>query len=42
MHMAEKLGYLQQEQTAALLQSCAEIVRILNGLLARVSKQSES
>ena len=39
---AENLGYLQKEKTAALLQSCAEVGRILNGLLASVSKQVES
>ena len=42
MQIAENLSYLQKEQTAALLQSCAEVGRILNGLLASVSRQSES
>jgi four helix bundle protein len=42
MQIAESLGYLQREQTAVLLQSCAEVGRILNGLLASVSKQAES
>ena len=42
LQIAENLGYLQKEQTAALLQSCAEVGRILNGLLASVSKQVES
>ena len=42
MQIAENLGYLQKDQTAALLQSCAEVGRILNGLVASVSKQTES
>jgi four helix bundle protein len=41
MQIAENLGYPQKEQTAFLLQSCAEVGRILNGLLASVSKQAE-
>jgi four helix bundle protein len=39
VQIAENLGYLQKEQTTTLLQSCAEVCRILNGLLASVSKQ---
>ena len=39
LQIAENLGYLQKEQTTSLLQSCAEIGRIINGLLASVSKQ---
>lgn len=42
LQIAENLGYLQKEQTIPLLQSCAEVGRILNGLLASVSKQAES
>src|SRR5258708_26823686 len=42
MQIAQNLGYLQKEQTASLLQSCAELGRILNGLLSSVSKQAES
>jgi four helix bundle protein len=42
LQIAENLGYLQKEQTTALLQSCAEVGRILNGLLASVSNQAES
>ena len=42
MQIAQSLGYLQREQTVLLLQSCAEVGRILNGLLASVSKQAES
>jgi four helix bundle protein len=41
MQIAENLGYLQKEQRAILLKSCAEVGRILNGLLASVSKQAE-
>ena len=40
--IAENLGYLPKEQTAALMERCAEVGRILNGLLASVSKQSAS
>lgn len=42
LQIAENLGYLQKEQTAIVLQSCAEVGRILNGLLASVTRQSES
>jgi four helix bundle protein len=42
LQIAENLGELQKEQTSLLLQSCAEVGRILNGLLASVSKQAES
>jgi four helix bundle protein len=42
IQIAENLGYLKKEQTNPLLQSCAEVGRILNGLLASVSKQAES
>jgi four helix bundle protein len=42
MQIAENLGYLQKDQTTSLLQSCAEVGRILNGLIASVSKQAES
>jgi four helix bundle protein len=40
--IAENLGYLPKEQTAALLKSCADVGRILNGLLASVSTQTDS
>jgi four helix bundle protein len=39
LQIAENLGYLRTEQTMPLLQSCAEVGRILNGLLASVSQQ---
>ena len=42
LQIAENLGYLQKVQTATLMQDCAEIGRILNGLLASVAKQSEA
>jgi four helix bundle protein len=42
LQIAENLGYLQKEQTSSLLQSCPELGRILNGLLASVSSQVES
>jgi four helix bundle protein len=40
LQIAENLGYLPKEQTAALMTSCSEVGRILNGLLASVSKQA--
>jgi four helix bundle protein len=40
LQIAENLGYLRKEQTAEMLRSCAEVGRILNGLLASVSKQA--
>ncbi len=41
LRISENLGYLPKKQTATLMQSCAEVGRILNGLIASVSKQSE-
>ena len=41
LQIAENLGYLHQEQTSKLLEACAEVGRILNGLLASVSKQAK-
>lgn len=38
LQIAENLGYLQKEATADLMESCAEVGRILNGLLASISK----
>ena len=40
LQIAENLGYLEGEQTNELLEKCAEIGRVLNGLLSSVSKQS--
>jgi len=42
LQISENLGYLQKENTNKLLESCAEVGRILNGLLAAVSKQAEA
>ena len=42
LQIAENLGYLEQVSTVKLLASCAEIGRILNGLLSSVSKQAET
>jgi four helix bundle protein len=41
LQIAENLGYLEKQATELLLKSCAEVGRILNGLLASVSKQVE-
>ena len=41
LQIAENLGYLHQEQTSKLLEACAEVGRILNGLLASVSKEAK-
>jgi four helix bundle protein len=40
LQIAANLGYLPEEQGNKLLESCAEVGRILNGLLASVSKQA--
>jgi len=40
LQIAENLGYLQKEHTNTVLAACAEVGRILNGLLASVSKQA--
>jgi four helix bundle protein len=37
----ENLGHLRKEQTTTLMPQCAEVGRILNGLLASVSRQSD-
>ena len=41
LQIAENLGYLQKEHTSKLFESCGEVGRILNGLLASVSKQAD-
>jgi len=41
LQISENLGYLANEHTRALLQSCAEPGRVLNGLLSSISRQSE-
>jgi four helix bundle protein len=42
LQIAENLGYLQPEQTKELLRACAEVGRILNGLLASICKPPSS
>jgi four helix bundle protein len=41
LQIAENLGYLEKEETAKLLSACAEVGRILNGLLASICKSSD-
>jgi four helix bundle protein len=38
LQIAQNLGYLQAEQTKELLSGCAEVGRILNGLLSSICK----
>ncbi len=38
LQIAQNLGYLRTEQTKELLSSCAEVGRVLNGLLASICK----
>jgi four helix bundle protein len=40
LQIAENLGYLQQEPTSNRSEACAEVGRILNGLLASLSKKA--
>jgi four helix bundle protein len=40
VQIAENLGYLPKEQTARMFESCAEVGRILNGLISSVAAQS--
>ena len=42
LQIAENLGYLEGEAKRMLMEACAKVGRILNGLLASVSKQAES
>ena len=37
--IAQNLGYLEQSEATLLLQSCAEVGRILNGLIGSICKQ---
>lgn len=37
--IAQNLGYLGQSEATSLLQSCAEVGRILNGLIGSICKQ---
>jgi four helix bundle protein len=41
LQIAENLVYLGKEKAGKLLESCGEVGRILNGLLAAVSKQAD-
>ena len=41
LQIAENLGYLGKEPKRILTEACAEVGRILNGLLASVSKQAD-
>jgi len=41
LQIAENLGYLEKQVTETLFRMCAEVGRILNGLLASVSKKAE-
>jgi four helix bundle protein len=40
LQVSENLGYLPKEEVAGLLQSCGEVGRVLNGLIASIAKQS--
>ena len=42
LQVAENLGYMQREESEPLLRLCAEVGRILKGLLASVSKQASA
>ena len=42
LQVAENLGYVAKEEVAGLLQSCGEVGRVLNGLIASIVKQSGS
>ncbi len=39
VQVAENLGYLEKEEVVELLQSCGEVGRLLNGLIASIVKQ---
>jgi four helix bundle protein len=38
--IAHNLGYLEASEANALLQSCGEVGRILNGLITSICKES--
>jgi four helix bundle protein len=42
LQIAQNLGYLESAKTSALLQACAEVGRILNGLLASICRPPSS
>jgi len=41
LQIGQNLAYLEPERTDALLKLCAEVGRILNGLLASIAKPPE-
>jgi four helix bundle protein len=41
LQIAVNLGYLKDESTQDILRACAEVGRVLNGLLASVKRQAE-
>ena len=40
LQIAENLGYLDSDDTRKILELCAEVGRILNGLISSVAKQA--
>jgi len=42
VQIAHNLGYLQEDSLGVLLEACAEVGRILNGLIASISKPSDT
>jgi four helix bundle protein len=42
LQVAENLGHAAHEEIASILEPCAEVGRVLSGLLASVSKQAGS
>ena len=42
IQIAENLGYLNQESKLKLLDMCAELGRVVNGLLSSLSRQAET
>jgi four helix bundle protein len=39
LQIAENLGYLGREEMTQLMQSCAELGRMLNGLITSITRQ---
>ena len=42
VQIAHNLGYLQEDSLGVLLEACAEVGRILNGLIASISKPPDT
>jgi four helix bundle protein len=42
LQVAENLGYLEQQETKVVMESCAEVGRVLNGLIASITKHCEA